>query len=148
VRFTSPGPPTPHRCRGSTPVAALFSELTLVNFMAKMYVINWHKSLKVNRLNSAYRDIVDALYKCMILTYLWVRILSTILTSCISLGDIAAFESLDEQCGEQGHREFPSGNSRESAISRIPAGIFKNSRGNSRELLNSRREFAGISEIY
>jgi len=40
----------------------------------------------------------------------------------------------------QGHRDFPFGNSRESAIPKIPG-------GNSRELLNSRRKFPGISKI-
>jgi len=40
----------------------------------------------------------------------------------------------------QGRREFPFGNSRESATSKIPGGNF-------RELLSSRREFLGFYKI-
>jgi len=40
----------------------------------------------------------------------------------------------------QGHREFPFGNFRESATSKIPG-------GNSRELLSFRREFLGVYKI-
>ena len=45
------------------------------------------------------------------------------------------------QSTNQGHREFPFGNSRESATSKIPG-------GNSRELLSSRWKFPGFYKIF
>jgi len=56
------------------------------------------------------------------------------------MGACARSPSREAVSADQGRREFPFGNSRESATSKIPG-------GNSRELLNSRREFLGVYKI-
>jgi len=56
------------------------------------------------------------------------------------LWSLLAISRTFDICQNQGHQELPFGNPRESSIPKIPA-------GNSRECLNSRREFPVISKI-